>query len=611
MRPACLLVLILSPLISAQDGASIFKDHCASCHEAPAGRVPPLSSIKAMSPQAIYIALTKGDMKTQAEGLSMAQIIALIKYIAPTGKRVAAPLFPPSCKAGATRRFDPDLPQWNAWSPDVMNRRFQDVRQAGIAAAAVPRLKLKWAFNLGDVTVARSQPTIIAGRLFIGTQTGAMYALDADTGCTYWGFQAGAAIRSGAAFGEANTAPAIFFGDAGANVYAVNAQTGTVIWKVRPVEHKAALVTATPRFYKGVLYQPFASSEEGPAVDPKYPCCTFRGSVVALDAGTGKTIWQAFTISEESKPTGKNPAGTVTYGPSGAAIWSSPTIDEQLGVLYVATGDNYSEPATNTSDAVVAFDLKTGKLLWSRQLTSDDVFNNSCGTPRRINCQHTPGPDYDFGQPPILVSLGGAKRALVIAQKSGMVYALDPDQEGKLIWQVRAGEGGPFGGSQWGSASDGENVYVAISDQGVKAAADPGSPRGFRFVLDPQKGGGLNAFDLKTGRLKWNARATPCPASKTNCSPAQSAALTATPGIVFSGSVDGHLRAYSSASGDVVWDIDTAEEFKTVNGGSAHGGSIDVAGVAVVDGMVFSNSGYNQWGGLPGNVLLAFSVDGK
>ena len=612
MRPILLLVLILPSLILLRTEQRSSRTVAHRVMLPPAGRVPSLSTIKAMSPAAIYAALTKGDMKAQADGLSTAQMVALIKYIAPTGgKSVVAPLSPPTCKANPTLRFSADLPQWNGWSPDVTSNRFQDARQAGLAASIVPQLKLKWAFNLGNVTSVRSQPSVVAGRLFIGTQTGAEYSLDADTGCTYWGYQAGAAIRTGGAFGEANHAPAIFFGDAGANVYAVNAQTGTMIWKVRPVDHTSAIVTATPRFYKGVLYQPFASSEEGPAVNPKYPCCTFRGSVVALDAATGKTIWQAFTIPEESKAIGKNQAGTLAYGPSGAGVWSSPTIDEQLGVLYVATGDNYSEPATNTSDAVLAIDLKTGKLLWSKQLLSDDVFNNGCSTPQRTNCQHPPGPDYDFGQSPILVNLGGAKRALVVAQKSGMGYALDPDQQGKVIWQARAGEGGPFGGSQWGSASDGQNVYVAISGQGVKAVADPGSPRGFHFALDPEKGGGLNAFDLKTGKLVWSTKAAPCPVSKTNCSPAQSAAVTVIPGVVFSGSVDGHLRAYSTASGDVLWDTDTAADFKTVNGGIAHGGSMDVGGVAVVSGLVFASSGYNQWGGMPGNVLLAFSVEGK
>ena len=269
MRSGFLLVLILPRLLCAQNGATIFNDRCASCHDTPAARVPPLSTIKAMSPQAIYASLTKGTMKAQANHLSTAQIVALIKYIAPTGgKAVVAPLFPPTCKAKPNLRFSADLPQWNGWSPDLMNRRFQEARQAGIAASAVPPLQLKWAFNLGNVTAVRSQPSVVAGRLFIGTQNGAEYSLDADTGCTYWGFQAVAAIRSGTAFGEANHAPAIFFGDAGANVYALNAQTGTMIWKVRPVDHISALVAATPRFYKGVVYQPFASAEEGPPVNP-------------------------------------------------------------------------------------------------------------------------------------------------------------------------------------------------------------------------------------------------------------------------------------------------------------------------------------------------------
>ncbi len=250
-------------------------------------------------------------------------------------------------------------------------------------------------------------------------------------------------------------------------------------------------------------------------------------------------------------------------------------------------------------------------MLWSKQLTGDDVYNDGCSTPRHTNCEHPAGPDYDFGQPPILVSLGGGKRALVIAQKSGMAYAVDPDHEGKLLWQTRAGEGGMFGGSQWGSAADGQNVYVALSGLAIKAVADPKSPRGYRFTLDPKKGGGLDALDLKTGKIVWSAKPGTCSTSTTDCSPAQSAAVTAIPGVVFSGSVDGHLRAYSSRTGEVLWDSDTAREFETVNGGAARGGSMDVAGAAVVNGVVFVNSGYGQWGGMPGNVLLAFSVDGK
>ena len=322
----------------------------------------------------------------------------------------------------------------------------------------------------------------------------------------------------------------------------------------------------------------------------------------------GDKLWQTFTIPDPAAPTRMSPAGTQQYGPSGAAVWATPTIDEQRGALYVATGDNYSDPPTNTSDAVLAMDLKTGKLLWSAQLTSNDAFNNACSIPIPGNCPATHGSDYDFGQPPILLPLHAGKRALVIAQKSGMAYGIDPDAKGKMLWQTLVGKGGLFGGSQWGSASDEARVYVAISDLALSAVPDPKSAKGYRLVLDPHQGGGLYALDPRSGKIVWSAPATPCDASRTGCSPAQSAAVTAIPGVVFSGSVDGHLRAYSATTGRVLWDTDTARDFPTVNGKPANGGSIDGAGPAVVSGMLFVNSGYGEWGGMPGNVLLAFSV---
>jgi polyvinyl alcohol dehydrogenase (cytochrome) len=610
MRYVCLLVLTL-PVLSAQEGAAIYKERCASCHDMPQERVPSIAAIKAMSGEAIYLALTNGAMKSRAEGLSMIEIFALIGYIVPTGGTQPAAPSEPTCKGGAAFRYDASSPQWNGWSTSPTSSRFQDAASAGLSARDVSKLKLKWAFNLGDVTVARSQPVVAGGRVFFAAQTGAVYALDANTGCTHWGFQATAGPRSGVTLGEANGVPAVFFGDAGANLYALDAGSGKLIWKVHPAEHYATTVTAAPRFYKGVVYQPLASFEEALGADPKFDCCTFRGSVFALDAATGKTLWQTFTIAEPAKVTGKTAAGVQRHGPSGAAVWSSPTIDEQLGVLYVATGDNYSDPPTRTSDAILAMDLKTGELLWSKQLTENDAFNTACGAPTPGNCPEAKGPDFDFGQPPILLSLGSEKRALVIGQKSGMVHAIDPDKKGEILWQTRAGEGSALGGSQWGSASDGKNVYVAISDIGIGGAPDPKSPLGFRLTLDPTKGGGLHALDLKTGKMVWTAKPKSCEASRTDCSPAQSAAVTVIPGVVFSGSVDGHLRAYSTATGEVLWDTDTAREFEAVNGKTAHGGSMDAAGPAIVNGSVFVNSGYGQWGGMPGNVLLAFSVNGK
>ncbi len=563
-----------------------------------------------MSGEAIYVALTRGVMKTQASGLSSAQLFALIGFIAPTGDpHAAAPDLTRTCKAQPLIRTAANNAQWNGWSTPVTNSRFEDAVSAGLTTSDVGRLKLKWAFNLGDVTDARSQPAVAAGHVFIGTATGALYALDAESGCTVWGFRAAHGIRGGVAIGAAGGTPAVFFADGSGTMYALNAQTGELIWKVRPVDHFATAGDGHAsllqrRSVPGLLLvrRNVGRRSKVPVLhvsrQRRRPQCRL----------TANKLWQSFTIPEPAKPTRTSAAGTQQYGPSGAAIWSTPTIDEQLGALYVATGDNYSDPPTNTSDAIVAMNLKTGKLLWSTQLTGDDAFNDACSIPVPGNCPATHGHDYDFGQSPILVSLGAGKRALVIAQKSGMAHALDPDAKGRILWQTRVGNGGPLGGSQWGSASDGEKVYVAISDLGLGAVADPKSPKGYRLVLDPKKGGGLYALDPRTGKIEWSTPATPCAASRTDCSPAQSAALTAIPGVVFSGSVDAHLRAYSASTGKVLWDTDTARSFNTVNGQPAHGGSMDAAGPAVVNGMVFVNSGYGSWGGMPGNVLLAFSV---
>jgi len=613
MRYVCLLawislVLILPATLDAQDGAAIYKARCASCHDAAEGRAPRMDALKAMSGEAIYVSLATGGMKRQAEGLSTPEIFGLIGFIAPTGSAQAViPGSERSCKGDAAFHPKPEGPGWNGWSPSVTNSRFQDARAAGLTASDVPKLQLKWALNLGSVVATRGQPVVVGSRLFVSSQTGAVYALDADTGCTHWSFRADLPLRGSMKVADAAGVPVVYFADGAATVYALNAESGKVIWKVHPWSFVGSMATGTLQIHKGVIYLPISSLEEALAANAKFECCKFRGSVIALRAATGEKLWQTFTIPDEPKPTHTSAAGTQQYGPSGAGIWSTPTIDEKLGALYVATGDNYSDPATETSDAILAMDLKTGTLLWSRQFTKGDAFNLGC-SPTPTNCPKVMGPDFDFGQPPILVELRGGRRALVIGQKSGMVHAVDPDHKGTILWQTRAGEGSALGGSQWGSASDGKNIYVAISDVGMSTITDTAAPIGVRAVLDPGKGGGLHALDLETGKIVWSATPTPCATSPKDCSPAQSAAVTAIPGVVFSGAMDGHLRAYSTASGKVMWDVDTAREFATVNGGPARGGAMDAGGPAVVNGMVFVSSGS---GLMPGNVLLAFSVQGK
>jgi len=293
------------------------------------------------------------------------------------------------------------------------------------------------------------------------------------------------------------------------------------------------------------------------------------------------------------------------WGPSGASIWSAPTLDVERKVIYAGTGDNFSDPASNMSDAVVAFDMQTGKIVWYKQLTAADVYNMACADgPSKASCPEKAGPDVDIGASPILVKLANGKRVLLVSQKSGVAHALDPDKNGEILWQTRVGRGGALGGIQWGSASDGKNMYVALSDIAFLQAE---FATGKKLVADPKVGGGLFALDVATGQKVWSAAPPSC-GDRPNCSPAQSAAISAIAGVVFSGSVDGHLRGYSTSDGKVIWDFDTTREFTTVNGVSVKGGSMDGPGPTIAGGMVFVGSGYGAWGGLPGNVLLAFSV---
>ena len=592
----------------AQDGAVLYKTHCAQCHDAPAGRVPPFSALRDMSPMKVLVSLESGVMKAQAEGLSSADRHALVGYITYPAPKVTPAPASAFCDSAAPRRVRTatvreSVSQWIRWGVDLQNTRFQNAAAAGLTAADLPKLKLKWAFGLGETSAARAQPSIDGRQLFVGSEAGTVYSLDARTGCIYWTFQAEGSVTAAPSIASGS----LYFGDQRANAYALDASTGKLQWKVHLDDHFAARVTAASLLYKNVLYVPIASFEEVLPLSPSYECCTFRGSLVALNARTGERIWKSYTIVQAPQPTKVSKSKAQLRGPSGASIWSAPTLDEERDVIYVATGNNYSDPPTETSDAVLALSRKTGEILWSKQLTPKDADNSGCSSPFKTNCPDSNGPDFDFGQSPILVSLGHGRRALVIGQKSGMAHGLDPDRQGEILWQTRVGQGGSLGGSQWGSAADHDNMYVAVSDLKITGIVlDKTAAEGYRLTVNPKQGGGLFALKLGTGEKVWSATPPPC-GDRKRCSPAQSAPVTVIPGVVFSGSLDGHLRAYSTATGEVVWDMDTSREYDTVNGQKARGGSLDAAGAVIVGGMLYVNSGYGQWGGMPGNVLLAFS----
>lgn len=593
----CLLVRLLSASVSVAqtgtartDGAKLFQAHCATCH-APFNpmRAPWPQTLQLMTEQTILQALETGKMQAQGATMTHDERFTLANYL---GRHETATATKPNgCPANVVSK-EP-APHWNGWGVDIENSRFQPEAMAELTKADVAKLKVKWAFGMAGATGAGGPPTIIGDRLYVGGGDGAVHALNARTGCEYWSVIPSAAVRT--AISVSDDGKIAYFGDVQARAYAVDTATGAVIWKTELDRHPFAMITGAPKLYGGKLYVPVSSAEELGAANPKYECCTFRGSVAALEEKTGAIEWQTYTITEKAAPLPEQ-AGKAKFGPSGAAVWSSPTVDSAKGVLYFGTGDNYADTQTATSDAIFAVSLSDGKTLWTAQLTKDDTYNIGCEMPDKGNCPNDAGPDFDIGAPPILRSLGGGNRVLIVGQKSGVVYGLDPDQKGREIWKTRIGTGGKLGGVEFGGAADQKKTYMTLSD----------------WTPDPKAGGGVFALEIATGQKVWAAAAAvPTCTGKPGCSAAQPGPATLIPEVVFAGSMDGHMRAYDTATGTVVWDADTTGNYETVNGVPAHGGSMNYAGAVVAGGMVYVMSGYTVNAGMAGNVMLAFSVEGK
>lgn len=584
--------------VPSPEGAELYKQRCAICHDEPQDRTPPLFLIRRRAPEDVIQTLTTGTMRQQASGLNANQIKALAIHL--TGKIPTAnsesSMTANVCKGTGTP-INLKGAQWNGWGRDFDNSRYQP--NPGFKAEDVPKLKVKWAWAHPG-RIATGQPTIIGDRIFVTTEVGQIFSLDAKTGCTLWAINVSTGVVAAMSVGPLPSGSkakfALYFGDQKSTVHAVNAETGASLWATKIEDHLLSRVTGSPVLNGNRIYVPVSSFEETAGRDPKYECCKFRGSLVALDAYTGKVIWKAYTVQDEPKPFKKNSTETQMYGPAGGAIWSSPTLDLKRKVIYVATGNSYTDAPTGHSDAIIAFDLETGKIKWVNQATAKDNFLVGCGRPGVGNCPEEAGPDHDFGSSPVLRTLPGGKQVILAGQKSGVMWAFDPDNNGKALWRVKIGNGGALGGIEWGFAADDQNVYVPVADPGG-AARKPG----------------LTALKIATGEQVWNvpAPAPKCAWGTTRCNNSQSAAATLIPGVVFSGTADGHLRAYATKDGAIIWDYDTAQPINTVNGGEAKGGSLDGAGATIANGVLYTSSGYGRLIGQPGNLLLAFTVDGK
>jgi polyvinyl alcohol dehydrogenase (cytochrome) len=584
------------------DGAALYQRRCASCHDNPTERTPPRQALQAMTAARILRVMDFGAMMTVSYTLTRAEREAVAHFI---GKPGAEPEPAPAAFCASRAVSLPASPKaaWNGWSPSADNARFVPAAQTTLTPATIPRLKLKWAFGFeGDIS-AFGQPTIIDGQVFVGSAGGVVHALRADSGCLQWTFRTVGPVRSAVVATRVDDRNVVLFGDLTGVFYALDAATGRELWRTRPEAHESTRLTGAPVVHDGVVFVPVASWEESRSLNNDYPCCTFRGSLTALRVRDGSQVWKTYLV-DAPKPTGKTSTGTPTLGPSGVGTWGAPTLDLRRGLIYVATGDNYSLPASALSDAVVALEIATGRIAWATQTTAGDVYNSACGSATKgPNCPSDAGPDHDFGSSPILARTAAGRELLLAGQKSGVVYAFDPDKRGAIVWQARVGKGGIVGGVQWGMASDGEHVYAATSDAVFTRTATA-------TTLDPEAGGGVTALRIADGSRAWYAPPVPCARpGHPRCSPAMSAAVTAVPGAIFAGGLDGHLRAYAAADGRVLWDVDTVREYQTVNNVKAQGGAIDGPGPTVMNGMVLVNSGYTRYGGIPGNVLLAFSIE--
>lgn len=577
--------------VQASSPQDLFTQRCISCHDGSVPKAAHQIEFQVIGADAIYRALTDGLMQTHVQDLSDEAVRGLALHLGG-----ASPVKTPVARC-ATTAVEAARPAHQGWSLTLQGTRFVDAFGTSITRENVADLQVQWVFAYPGASRARSQPVIFGEAVLVGSQDGTVYALDLESGCAHWTFKADIEVRSAIAVND--TGERAYFGDIKGQVYAIDPRNGELQWKTLADPHPDVTLTGSPRLFEDRLYVPLSSKEWASAADPGYECCTFRGGVVAIDAASGEIQWTAYAIPQTPEPTGEKTAlGSARYHPAGAPIWNSPTIDEQRRLLYVGTGEGYTSPASDYSDAVIAFDLDTGQMMWHYQSIAGDAWNMACYIGGGTNCPEENGPDLDIGAPPMLLHLDDDRSVVIGGQKSGDVFALKPE-DGSLLWRRKVGRGGFAGGVHWGMAAIGETIYA------------PNADTVFTGRFTGERKPGLFALNAADGEILWYAKAPEVCAEqdKPACDPGFSAAVTATPEVVFAGAFDGHLRAYGAADGELLWDFNTHRYFDSVSGESAKGGSIEADGPVVHGKYVLVNSGYLFGDRMPGNALVAFALE--
>jgi polyvinyl alcohol dehydrogenase (cytochrome) len=594
-------------------GKAVYDTFCAACHNAPeaGSRAAPVASLRTMSAQTLSAALTTGVMKPVGDGLDREQLRAVVAYLAKPEAPVGTAWLDDNRCADKTVDLSAKAAQ-TSFGVDHDNSRRMSAAQAGLKTADLAKLEVAWTFAMPRTSGLRGSGVVVGSTVFYPAgQAGHVVALDTKTGCVKWATPTPSQVRNSLAYGQLGKGGpmGLVGGEASGNLIALDAATGKILWRADPRHDKTAPLSGSPLIHDGKIIVPISGSDVGAAMRPVYECCKGHGAVAAVDARDGKVLWTWHTM-EDAKPLGrKTSAGAAAYGPSGAPVWSSPSVDVKAGVVYASTGENTSPPATKTSDAIVAMDLATGKEKWVFQALANDVWNMSCpvgsptapGRPVGPNCYFAAEGsvllDHDFGAGPLIFRGKKGKDVILGGQKSGDVWALDP-ATGKVLWRQQFGKGSPLGGVHWGIATDGVRVFAPISD--------PNVPEG-------QSASGMHAVDVATGKVAWQWRSSPdCTGARarltTVCGGRHglSAAPLVIDGALLAGSLDGRLWVFEAATGKVLHMVDTAgPAHQPVNKIPGAGGSIDAAGLFAGDGMVFVNSGYASFGQAGGNVLVA------
>jgi polyvinyl alcohol dehydrogenase (cytochrome) len=594
------------------DTATLFMTTCAICHEVPETKAPPTATLRQLPAANILMAMEFGKMQPQAAALKQEQRVRLAKWLAAEedAKRDAwitdrgCPSETPVTVTGRTN-----------WGLGRNNMR--QAAETTIGRKDVARLELLWSIALPAVTTMRSQPVVAGDTVFLGSKGAHLLALDRRSGCVRWSFKTDAPVHSALTLEQTpDGTSTLFFADEMATVYAVDARNGKLRWRERVKWFPTSIISGPITYYDGLLYVPLSSFEVAAAGLPTHECCRTHGGIAALDAMTGAAAWR-FDTTPHAVRTTINRDGVQMWGPSGAVVWNSPTVDAKRGALYFGTGQNSSSPATDTSDAIIALDLKTGAKRWVFQALANDAWNAAC-LGGGASCPAENGPDFDFGASVILVER--RKGDLLLAgQKSGEVFALDPDRNGAVVWRKRVGSGSSNGGVHHGMATDGKRVYVPVADPERKIAG---------YVPKP----GVYALNVDDGALRWSQPVqrgcTFDPADaplvglaemakgKSERSPwpecsyyyGHSAAAVVANGVVYAGALDGKLRMFDAGNGKILRAIDTKVPYQATNGIAGHGGAIDVGGAVVNGDQLFILSGYGMFGQMPGNMLLVYGL---